>query len=665
MDDTVPFDLDAVLQGAFAAHRAGGGERAGALYRRILAEAPEHGEAWQGIGLIRLQADELDTAQRLIERALCTGQGDRHRMWYHLGLIAERLGRNEAAIEAFSASTREKPGYEGSYRVLALLLQRLGRGAEAASVYVSLGRSRFRRGLSEEALEAFRTALTFDPDCAAAHLALAPLLRFYGRPDEAVASYHAVLAREPGNLGARLGLCAAQLRIIHETPGDLRASRAAYARELATLHRMAGEAGADALAGAEFAVGDCKPFYLNYHGVNDGDLQRLYGETAGRIMGAHLPHCAAPPAVRPNPAGRRLRVGFISTFLYEHSVSKLFSGWATELDRSRFELFVYHLGGGFDGYTDRFRDRAVRFAHGLPDTRAWAEAIRGDGLDALIYLDVGMSGMEVRLAPLRLAPVQCVAWGHPVTTGFPAMDYFLSSVLMEPFNGQDHYTETLVPLPNLSIHYEPILYDDEPMAREDLGLAPKDVAFTCCQSLFKYLPQYDRVFPAIARHLPAARFLFIRHHLPEVSAVFERRMEAAFRTQGLSAADHVRIVDRMPRDQFGSFLACGDVYLDSIGWSGGNTTLEAMAHHRPTVTLAADLMRGRHSTGILRRLGLDAFITHSLEEYAARAVALGADAALRRRVSEHIAGRKGLLYRDTAPVRALEGFLASAVAARA
>jgi predicted O-linked N-acetylglucosamine transferase (SPINDLY family) len=71
----------------------------------------------------------------------------------------------------------------------------------------------------------------------------------------------------------------------------------------------------------------------------------------------------------------------------------------------------------------------------------------------LLYADIGMEPFSYTLAFSRLAPVQCVAWGHPVTTGLPEIDHFLSSDLMEPPGAEAHYTERLVRLPNLSICY--------------------------------------------------------------------------------------------------------------------------------------------------------------------------------------------------------------------
>ena len=650
---------------ALKRHRDGDLAAAAALYAQGVVDDPADGDCWQGIGVLSLQNNDPATARALLERATRVARHDHARIYYHLALARLKLDDLDGATAALIDSINADRGYEGSYKTLAEIQRSRGRLFEAAEIWLALGRRRFGQGIAETAMAAYEQALEVVPGHKGALFALAPLLRFFGRRQEAADAYGRILAQAPGDLAARLGFAMSQLHIIHRDTETMAADRIAYARELAMAGAIAGSASNAALAAAEHAIGDCKPFYLNYHGLNDRDLQCVYGDVVVKTMSAHLPQFAQ----QLRPAGdidrRKARVGFISPFLHEHSVSKLFVGWPEEIDHNRFEVFGYHLGRPRDAYTERFAAASTALRYGVGDTAAWAQAIREDALDALIYLDVGMSGMEVRLAALRLAPVQAFAWGHPVTTGMPTMDYALSSALMEPYNGQNHYREKLAALPNLSICYDRVHYDKEPSTRADYDLQAQDAVFICCQSLFKYLPEHDDVFPAIAKRLPAARFVFIKHHLPEVTAVFADRLERAFAARGLIAADHCRFAERVPRDRFGGFLGCGDVYLDSIGWSGGNTTLEAVAAGLPTVTLAADLMRGRHTTGILRRLDLEAFIAHDIEGYVDMAARLGGDAALRRRAQERMAQNAPLLYRDAAPVRALERLLVKAIRARA
>ncbi len=66
-----------------------------------------------------------------------------------------------------------------------------------------------------------------------------------------------------------------------------------------------------------------------------------------------------------------------------------------------------------------------------------------------------MDQMTARLAALRLAPVQLAAWGHPITTGFPTIDGYLSAAAFEPGDAQEHYRERLVPLPEVGLRLCP------------------------------------------------------------------------------------------------------------------------------------------------------------------------------------------------------------------
>jgi predicted O-linked N-acetylglucosamine transferase (SPINDLY family) len=194
-----------------------------------------------------------------------------------------------------------------------------------------------------------------------------------------------------------------------------------------------------------------------------------------------------------------------------------------------------------------------------------------------------------------------------------------------------------------------------------LGLAPDDVVYVCCQSLFKYLPRWDGVFPAIAARVPAARFLFIRDSREGVTAAFRARLSAVFAAAGLDPDRHLVFAEPVPQEDFASLLRAGDLYLDSIGWSGGNTTLEAVACDLPVVTWPTELMRARHTLAILTHMGLDELIAATPEHYVDLAVGL-ADPARRAAVRSEVAARKARLYHDPAPIRALEAFLDAAVA---
>jgi protein O-GlcNAc transferase len=654
-------DAEEMAAEAQRLHQAGQLPEAEAICRDILARLPGHAEALHRLGLIL--AGGGDTAGlALLVRAVEAAPPDRLGLFCsNFGAVLLQHGEPDRAVEILRRAVAAAPGYRRAYDNLIAALTASDRPEEAAAVVFTLANRLTNERAYEEAAVQAEAAAALDGSRAPYWRLMGNLHRTLGRRETALAAYGKAIALDPQNLGLQLGRAIARLPIINTDAADIEASRSAYAADVAELARLSQVAPPPLLAAASFQIGDSQPFYLSYQGRCDRDLQRHYGTFAAAAMAASLPDL--PPLESSAPAaGRRLRIGFASAYFHNHSVSKLFRGWLEQLDRTRFEIVGYDLGAGGDAMAEAMAAACEIFRSKLGDTGTWANAILSDRLDVLIHLDVGMAPAAIRLAALRLAPVQCVAWGHPTTTGLPTIDYFLSSALMEPADGAEHYTEKMVPLPGLSIWYDsppppgPIV-----LTRADLGLREDAVVYVCCQSLFKYLPQHDGVFARIAARLPTAQFLFIAHPSAEVTGRFRRRLDTAFKARGLELEDRVVFADAVPQERFPDLLRAGDIYLDSIGWSGGNTTLEATAVDLPIVTLPTGLMRGRHSAAILARMGLRDTIAVGVEDYCDIATRLGTDPEARDAAAAAVAENKSKIYRDRQSIEGLERFLTWAV----
>jgi protein O-GlcNAc transferase len=321
-------------------------------------------------------------------------------------------------------------------------------------------------------------------------------------------------------------------------------------------------------------------------------------------------------------------------------------------------VFGYHTGSNTDAETSSAATLCERFVQGPYPTNRWRKEILADRLHVLIYPEVGMDPVCPQLAAQRLAPIQCNSWGHPDTSGFPTIDYYLSSSLMEPVDGQDHYSERLIRLPNLSIYYEAPTVPALSVGRDHFGFRIGATVFWCAQSLFKYLPQFDVVFPHIARQIVDCQFAFIEFDgAPRMTDLFRQRLDRAFAACGMNYADHCIFLPPLDPARFAAAAGLADIFLDSIGWSGCNSTLECLAHNLPVVTMPGPLMRGRHSAAILRMMGVTETIAESIDDYVMTAVRLGNDAAWRSTVKGRIRANKFRVYRDDACVRALEEFL--------
>jgi predicted O-linked N-acetylglucosamine transferase (SPINDLY family) len=621
-----------------ALHLLGRHEEAAAACREAVRLNPASAPAHNNLGNALRGLNRFEEAESCYREALRL-RPELAQVHRNLGDTLALLGRGEEAIPCYRESVRLKPDDAGLHKSLGDLLMNLNGVVEAETCY--------------------REAVRLAPDFAEAwnHLGLA--VASLGRPQEAERCYGEALRVRPDFVVARLNRAMARLPIVYRSQAEVDEVRRDYARELDAACRI--EAAVRVPDTAEI-TGSYSPFFLAYQGRCDRELQAIYGSFVARVMASLYPDWASPPDVAPPQPGEPIRVGILSECFYSHSNWKIpIKGWLRGLDRSRFQLFGYYIGCYQDKATALAKSLCHRFVQGLPTLERWAQAIRSDRLHVLLIPAIGMDDVTIRLAALRLAPVQATSWGHPDTSGLPTIDHYLSSELMEPPGADAHYTERLVRLPNLSIWYEPPVLVPEAVSRAELGVPEAAVLYWCCQSLFKYLPRHDWVFARIAAAVPEARFLFIRYpHGDTVTTIFRDRLIAAFAEAGLDAERYCRFLAPMSMTRFAGVSRIADVFLDSLEWSGCNSTLEALAWDLPVVTMAGDLMRGRHSAAILTMLGMPDLIADCPERFVELATELGRDGTRRRALATRIARDKHKLYADRACIEGLARYLQDA-----
>lgn len=578
---------------------------------------------------------------------------------------AGRLGEAEAELRALLGL---EPDHVPALVLLGNVLNDLGRPAEAVPLYqralerkpestdalANLGNALQYLGRLEEAVACYRRAIVLDPAYREAHHNLGNALESLERQTEAVTSFEQALALDPDFVEARWAIAMSQLPRVYADAPEARRCREAFARELEAL-----DAWFDARRSVlgHRAVGNQQPFALAYQEEDNRELLARYGALCARLMGAWFDAQGLAVPARRAPGGR-IRVGVASQYFRDHSVwSALVRGWFEHLDPTRFELHAFSLGAQEDAETIRCRRRAAQFHAGGKGLRAWVDLILASRLDALLYPDVGMDPMTAKLASLRLAPLQLASWGHPETTGLPTIDAYFSAQGMEPAGAQAHYTEKLVLLPHLGCCF--------PRAQVDAQLPEKGAegpVLVCAGTPFKYAPQHDGVYPAIARRLRRCRFVFFVHQgRGDLAVRLMQRLYGAFSEAGLRAGEFVTFLPWLDRPRFYGLLQSADVFLDTLGFSGFNTAMQAVECGLPIVTREGRFLRGRFASGILQHIGLQELVAGSEEQYVDIAVRLAQDGDYRARVRKHLAARSADLFDDLAPIRAMEDYLAKAL----
>ncbi len=536
-----------------------------------------------------------------------------------------------------------------------------------AQYYIKLAKSHLSNPgdprLASLAPGLYRKALALEPDNIDIYLKLARAHHRLGHQREATRCCENALSIAPDSLKALFYLSMLQIPIICAHADEVQESRRSYGRCLSRLLKALDSAGPKEIYEAAESIGKLQPFYLGYQAEDDLELQRMYGSFVCRVLSARYPQWTLSPHVD-LPAGHEpVRVGIAADQFRRHSVwSVLIKGWVGRLNPSRFAVFGYALNPLQDAQTEYARTSCRKFTQGEFSFEDWCRVIRGDKLHVLIYPETGMARLSLKLAGLRLAPVQCASYGHSVTTGLPSIDYFISGELIEPEGADAHYSERLIRLPNMGSFFEPIDGPEFHLNRADFSLRSSAVVYLCSQSLFKYLPQYDFIYPYIARSVKDCQFAFFKYVTPELTMRhFERRLDQTFADFGLNKGEYVVMLPRLPQDQYLSFQSICDVMLDTIGWTGGMTTWLSLPAHLPIVTLPGAFMRCRLTTGILKKIGVTDTIARSVDDYLDIAVRLGKDKPWRNSVQEKMSENESKVYRDKESIAGLEAFLETAV----
>ncbi|ACK67240.1 glycosyl transferase family 2 [Rippkaea orientalis PCC 8801] len=617
------FPVEALLKTAIAKHQGNQLTEAESLYRQILYIVSED-------PLSQNLLDKQDTQAMILN---------------NLGIVLQEKQQFEESINCYYQALSIKPNWADVHNDLGIAFEKLDN--------------------LEEAFQHYQKALTLNPNLAQASFNIGNILYQRGYFEEALTYYQKALEINPDFNLAHFALLMKQIPYIYSSYDDLQFRRTNYQNYLQHLVKIVQKASLEEKNNLAKAVGSSQPFFLPYQGLNDRDLQQIYGNLICHLMASLYPQWSQPLALSTLEVNRKIRIGFVSGFFHNHSVWKIpLKGWVRNLDRSRFELFAYYTSYKEDGETFIASRSFDKFIQGHRTIEQWCQTIVEDKLHALIFPEIGMDTVTTQIACLRLAPIQMTSWGHPNTSGMPTIDYYLSSDLMESDTAQDYYTEKLVRLPNLSIYYNPLEYvQPKAISKEDIGLKVDDVMFWCCQSLYKYLPQHDDVFPKIAQQLPNSKFVFIegQKNIKNITEIFVQRLRKSFEQFGLNYQDYCIFLPRMDVPTFAGTAAIADINLDSLGWSGCNSTLESIAHNIPVVTFAADFMRGRHTMAILKMIGIEETIASSKDNYIEIAVHLGKAPQYRQFISQKIAQNKYKLYSDFQPVIALENFISNAV----
>ena len=676
-------------------------ETARDVYLEALSLNPYHSMSWHSLAFNYYYLEQYSKAKEAIQKAIKLDDSSAQN--YHvLGLILEKTDNIFSALKAYQKAS-EKDG-------------------KLIDTYDKLGDIYFQQKEIDKAIVAYQTALDLAFGSLKVHLfkKMAKICEFLGdksfvafnlgysayfnnQNKEAISYFEEFLESHPTAIDIYLNLCSCYLKtnqtrsainlvnkafelfpdnlenlvftrldqsilpILYEDTKEIKFYRERFSQRLdeliekINLHPFINKK--SSLKIIETGTN----YYLGFQGENDLQIQQKYSSYIHTSLSKIYPQWCQTINLSQNIKQRKIRIGYISTRLY--GLGRLYLACLKYRDKSRFETFVYDISGDDESVKNEkiiFRENFKTYSdymrfipRNIDDI---CPLIIADNLDILILPEIGLDTVMDNLSCLRLAPIQCTTWAHPMTSGSPNIDYFLSSDLMEPANAEEHYSEKLVRLPNLGFSIQPPILQDFDKKRSDFGLRDDSIVYLCCQSLLKYLPQHDYIFPSIAQQNKLAQFVFFDPFLGSViTESFKKRIDKIFIQFNLKYEDYCTFLKTLEFDDYLIVHQLSDIFLDSFGWSGGVTTLDAIACGLPIVTCPEKMMRSRQSDGMLRMIGVTETIAKTETEYIEIALRLGLDQEWRKVVRDKMAANKHLLFDDRECIKGLECFFEEAV----
>lgn len=607
-----------------------------------------------------IQTNRLEECQALC-RALETSHPGNPQLAFLFGAVLVKLQKTEAATPYFELAVNGAPEVSEFRSILGDNLRSLGKLEDAAVQYeealrlkpgqleimISLGQIYKSIGQFDQAETVFHQAVTVAPDNQVAIISLARLQRELGNTDEAWDRLENI--QDDGSF--KVTLANWLLPVIASSLADMTSARIGYEQAIEVLEDQTAEIDPTLLlhAGTNFMAG--------YQGIDDRRQQEIIGQFFRRNcpqLNYVAPHIENPPA---KSDGDKIHIGFVSCSFRNHTVGKLYRGIIAKLDRKIFHVSVFS-GAGDDEINHFIRDHCDSYCDLPGDLASARDEIAQAEPDILFYSDIGMDPITYFLAFARLAKVQCVSWGHPVTTGLTTIDYFVSHQLLEeedPVAAQSHYSEKLILLSQPPTYLYPFQkYDQDQVP--DIAFAQNRTLYCCPQALFKIHPEFDSLLIEILQRDGTGVAVFI-----EGMPGWSDRLKERWRRIDPKIVDRIHFLPRLNQNEFLALVDRADVILDTIYTCGGLSSAEALAHGTPVVTWPnTPLLFGRVTTAYYHQIGVLDCIAGSAREYVEIALRLGQDRKWRDQIAANITANQAKLFKRQEVLDELQNFFINA-----
>ena len=277
---------------------------------------------------------------------------------------------------------------------------------------------------------------------------------------------------------------------------------------------------------------------------------------------------------RPNP--RKIAV-WAEYWNKGHSVYRTLKGFIDALRPHFDEITLVHCVKKTDELDTAGFDRVIRLEH--DGFRINPTPLDGNEWAAMIFADVGMTLPSILVSNLRIAPVQILLTGHPVSTFGGVMDWFISGAKVD--TNPDNYSERLAILPHFGAIHEPVEW--KPSGKRHDG---DEIVINCSA----YGQKIHHEFIATINEAFGHATKPVRLQLFCGGAPMRSKGLAAFADSVAAVVPnaHVELIGHLPYPEYMAKIEQADFGIDSWPFGGSNVISDQIAAGVPVLCMAGD-----------------------------------------------------------------------------
>eukprot|EP01127_Copromyxa_protea_P022173 TRINITY_DN7846_c0_g1_i1.p1 TRINITY_DN7846_c0_g1~~TRINITY_DN7846_c0_g1_i1.p1 ORF type:complete len:674 (+),score=75.64 TRINITY_DN7846_c0_g1_i1:115-2022(+) len=321
---------------------------------------------------------------------------------------------------------------------------------------------------------------------------------------------------------------------------------------------------------------------------------------------------------------KRLRIGYVSSDLFTHSVSYFAEVFFSHNDPDQVQVFVYYTGGTIDHTTERLKGyNCIWRDLYYKDSLEAAYNIKEDQIDILVDLSGHSGANRLDIFAHKPAPIQ-ISWvGYPNTTGLPEMDYRITDANADPIDTTQKFTEELLRLPGSFLCYTPPL--GPPPVSQSPCVQNGYVTFGSFNNFAKINTVVLELWSQVLLSVPNSHlFLKCKPFSDEVirNRVLDEIADYGIDKSRIHLVGHVQEVKNHL-----SLYSNIDIALDTFPYAGTTTTLESMLMGIPVVVLKGHNHAHNVGVSLLRSVpSITELIAETDQEFVSKAIALANDA---------------------------------------